>query len=162
MGCAPPTNAGSNAAGGYIILAHAWCPRNMRTGMSEHDSGHINELRLLAHNSVAAVYISSASTCCVALMVHQVADTLLSGFAAYSFLASSRAVKNTQPPSPIHMTLGCQPCTHTQISFAWNCMECTQMLMGARASGVADPPGLSTQSNLCRLLLLSVPAVQSP
>ena len=35
------------------------------------------------------------------------------GFGAYNFFASSKAVKNTQPPSPIHITLGCQPCSQT-------------------------------------------------
>ena len=32
------------------------------------------------------------------------------GRGAYSFLASSRAVKNTQPPTAIHNTLGSHPC----------------------------------------------------
>lgn len=32
------------------------------------------------------------------------------GFGAYTFLAASRAVKNTQPPTAIQSTLGSHPC----------------------------------------------------
>ncbi len=43
---------------------------------------------------------------------------------AYSFFASSRAVKNTQPPSAIQVTLGCHPCIGRRSLSLRDCIRC--------------------------------------